>query len=127
MSKKKQLGAIREDLIERIDGVRGDVSRIRWVERALEYRLETLPREGEVTEFRRLKPREPRASADLPQVTVEPSRYFGAGETGVLSSTGEVVQVGEVRPTAQQLAGKNNVTVMVARRWLESDEWRRYW
>lgn len=36
---KKQLGAIDRDLIARIDKVRGDVPRIKWVERALEQKL----------------------------------------------------------------------------------------
>lgn len=31
------------------------------------------------------------------------------------------------RPTAQQLAGRNKVPVATAQRWLDSDEWRRYW
>lgn len=36
---KKQLGAVDSELLARVDAARGDVSRVRWVERALEAAL----------------------------------------------------------------------------------------
>lgn len=66
MSPKKQLGAIDEDLLRRVDEAAGDVPRVRWVERALEQALGdgvTTPEKSTAVHDR--PPASPRAS-ELP-------------------------------------------------------------
>jgi hypothetical protein len=126
---------IPEELAGRIDGVRGGVPFERFVREALEQALggqepgDTVsvssPRQSGTLE--EVAPTEHPVSARA-SAGVEPKIVFAEVDFDTTYTEGvEAATPYPIKPTAQQLAGKNNVTVMVAKRWLESDEWRRYW
>jgi hypothetical protein len=107
--RKKQLGAIDAGLIRRVDAARGDVSRIRWVERAIEQRLEAGDAAG-------LPFDDPPASARAPMQSddqIEAPIKFAS------------VDAPSRKPTLAQLVGRTGLPAATCRRALADGSWER--
>lgn len=109
-------------MVDAVDVARGDVSRTRWIERAIERALEepsgsSNPRRASEGEsLTKVAVSEP-----APVVPRAPVRAVGWEEEARLEADQPA------KPSEQQLANQNGVPRSKAREWLVSGEWEKHW